>query len=256
MRSERNVDRLPLPLVGITCSRKWDDAACDDGRSFDYAKREYYRQIEAHGGIPILLPNVDREETLVSFLSRLDGLLLTGGDDIDPSWYNEENRFAKSVIDPKRDRVEILLARQACEHGLPVLGICRGIQLMNVAFGGSLHQDVSLRPGTGSHQVDEPYVYLQHPVNIARDTRMFHLAGTEMAQVNSRHHQILDRIAPGFTASATAADGVVEAIENLDGGRYLLGVQWHPEMAPSDPLSIAVFRDFLSAAAGRKLSGR
>ncbi len=242
------------PVIGITCSRKIDDAACDDGRSFDYAKREYYRQIEVHGGIPFLLPNVEREETLAEFLSRIDGLLLTGGDDIDPSWYDEANQFGKSVIDPKRDRVEILLTRQARESGLPILGICRGIQLMNVAFGGSLYQDTSLRSGTGAHQVEEPYVYLEHPVSISRDSRMFGLAGAGTAQVNSRHHQILNRIAPGFTATAFAPDGVVEAIENLLGGCYLVGVQWHPEMSPTHGLSIAVFQDFLRAAAGRNPS--
>ncbi len=239
------------PVIGITCSRKIDDAACDDGRSFDYAKREYYRQVEAHGGIPFLLPNVEREETLASFLSRIDGLLLTGGDDIDPSWYDDENRFAGSVIDARRDRVEILLVRKARERGLPVLGICRGIQLMNVAFGGTLYQDVSLRPGTGAHQVAEPYVYLQHPIDIARGTRIFTLARAETAHVNSRHHQLVDRIAPGFIVSATADDGVVEAIENFGGGCYLLGVQWHPEMSPADALSAAVFQDFLLAATGR-----
>jgi putative glutamine amidotransferase len=236
------------PLIGITCSLKRDDPACLDGRSFDYAKREYYRRLETHGGIPVLLPNVEQEDTILDVLSRVDGLLLAGGEDIDPSWYDEENRFPQSVIHPDRDRAEILLARKACERGLPVLAICRGIQTMNVAFGGSLHQDVSLRPRTGNHKVDEPYAYLVHDVTIVKDSLLFRLAGKEIVQVNSRHHQILNRIAPEFIVSATAPDGVVEAIESIDAGRYLLGVQWHPEMAPDDALSIAIFRDFVSMA--------
>jgi putative glutamine amidotransferase len=240
------------PIIGITCSLRHDDPACLDGRSFDYAKREYYRRIETHGGIPFLLPNVDLEDTLVDFLSGVDGLLLTGGEDIDPSWYREENRFPQSVIQPDRDRAEILLARKARERGMPILGLCRGVQTMNVAFGGSLHQDVSLRPGTGSHDVEEPWVYLVHDVTIVKDTHLFQLAGKEIVQVNSRHHQVLNRIAPEFTVSATAPDGVVEAIENVDGGRYLLGVQWHPEMTPDDALSKAIFRDFVSVASRTK----
>lgn len=240
------------PFIGITCSLKRDDPACLDGRSFDYAKREYYGRIEAHGGIPVLLPNVEQEDTIMDFLSLVDGLLLTGGEDIDPSWYNEENRFPQSVIQPDRDRAEILLARKACQRGKPVLGICRGIQTMNVSFGGSLHQDVSFRPGTGTHKVDEPYAYLVHDVTIVKDSRLFRLAGREIVRVNSRHHQILNRVAPEFTVSATAPDGVVEAIESVDGGRYLLGVQWHPEMTPDDALSIALFRDFVSMASRTK----
>jgi putative glutamine amidotransferase len=240
------------PIIGITCSLKHDDPACLDGRSFDYVKREYYRRIETHGGIPVLLPNVGREDTLLDFLSHVNGLLLTGGEDVDPFWYKEENRFPPPVIQPDRDRAEIFLARKAGQRGMPILGICRGVQTMNVAFGGSLHQDVSLRPGTGSHQVEEPQVYLVHDVTIVKDTRLFLLAGREIVQVNSRHHQILNRIAPEFTVSATAPDGVVEAIESVDGDRYLLGVQWHPEMTPDDALSIAIFRDFVSMACRTK----
>ncbi|MGD0308680.1 MAG: gamma-glutamyl-gamma-aminobutyrate hydrolase family protein [Acidobacteriota bacterium] len=240
------------PLIGISCSLKQDDPVCDDGRKFDFVKQEYYRSVEANGGIPVLLPNVEQEATLLDFLSRIDGLLITGGEDVDPSWYGEENRFAGSMIHPRRDRVEIFLARKARERCLPVFGICRGVQVMNVAYGGSLHQDLSLRPGTGEHKVGRAYVYLDHPVKVLADTRIAQLAGREIVQVNSSHHQILNRIAPGFTVSATALDGVVEAIERFDSGEYLLGVQWHPEMTSDDALSAAIFRDFILSASQRK----
>jgi putative glutamine amidotransferase len=123
---------------------------------------------------------------------------------------------------------------------------------MNVAYGGSLHQDLSLRPGTGEHKVGRAYVYLDHPVKVLAGTRIAQLADREIVQVNSSHHQILNRIAPGFTVSASALDGVVEAIERFGPKEYLLGVQWHPEMTSDDALSSAIFRDFILSATQRK----
>ncbi len=237
------------PLIGITCSLKSDDPVCDDGRKFDYSKEEYYSGIESNGGIPVLLPNVELETTLLEFLSRIDGLLITGGVDVDPSWYGEKDCHSGSEIHPRRDRVEIFLARKARERRMPVFGICRGIQVMNVAYGGSLYQDLSLRPGTGGHKSGKPYVYLDHEVRVISGTHLAQLAGKATVGVNSSHHQLLNRVAPGFTVSAFAGDGVIEAIEKINQDEYLLGVQWHPEMTPRDDLSIALFLDFITVAA-------
>ena len=238
------------PIIGITCSlwaqkEKW---VHQEGRTFDHLKREYYQRVEACGGLPMLLPNVDRDETLDGLLTRIDGLLLSGGDDIDPACYDEPRLFEPSIIHPHRDRVEIELARRARELGRPVFGICRGIQLINVAFGGSLYQDTSLRPGTSPHNSGQPYIPVHHEVIIAKGTRLHNLAGRERVTVTSTHHQHLKRVAEGFTVSATAPDGVVEAIERVSGNEHLIAVQWHPESLPDEIFSRALFEDFIEAA--------
>jgi putative glutamine amidotransferase len=238
------------PIIGISCSLGTTkaDRLGEESCTYDYALRSYHRRIEEHGGVPILLPVVQGDETTLRLATSLDGLLLTGGDDMDPACYGEENRCDTSIIHPDRDRFELALLRFARERRLPVLGICRGFQVMNVHFGGSLYQDLSLRPGTGAHKSDESNVYLPHPVRIAEGTRLHSLAGRGVIEVNSRHHQIVNRLAPGLIPAAVAEDGVIEAFESPEEPRFLLGVQWHPERMPEAPSSAAIFREFIRAS--------
>jgi len=242
------------PRIGISCSlgARKDEGVGRAGPTWDYVKREYYLRVEEHGGIPILLPTVRQEETLREYIRLIDGLLLTGGEDVDPSQYGEKNQSGKSEFHPERDFAEVTVLREAHAREVPVLGICRGIQLMNVCFGGSLHQDLTFRPGTQAHISSEPDVDITHPIRLKTGTRLYRLLGREEHEVNSRHHQLLNRLAVGFTISAAAPDGVVEAIERVDRVEYLVGVQWHPERMPGDPATAAVFRDFLEAAAARR----
>lgn len=238
------------PIIGISCSlgARQQEWIGQPGVTYDYVKREYHRRVEEHGGVPLLLPVVREEATAQAMAARIDGLLLTGGEDVDPARYNEDNCWPASVIHPERDRFEWFLLQLADERRLPVLGICRGVQVMNAYYGGTLYQDLSLRPGTGAHRSPEPAVYLPHIVRVREESRLIQMTQRTEVQVNSRHHQMVKGIAPGFEAAACADDGVVEAIEGKDRSLYRMGVQWHPELMPEAPLTALLFKDFLLRA--------
>lgn len=195
----------------------------------------------------MLLANIDDKDILADFIERIDGLLLAGGYDIDPAYYNEENIFPDSVIHSYRDKIEIQLVNLACKHRLPILAICRGHQLINVALGGSLYQDTSLRKNTLSHENNTGET-LVHPVTINSKSRLAELADNLKTEVNSTHHQHIKTIADGFIVSAESDDKVIEAMENISDTQYILSVQWHPEAMPDNQLSNAIFEDFVKQA--------
>lgn len=239
------------PAIGITCSlwsekKQWLMQA---GKTYDHGKHDYSRLIHSCGGLPLFLPTIEDQDLIADYTGRIDGLLLSGGYDIDPSFFGQQTAHESCIIHPYRDRFEIELAHSARKVGLPILGICRGLQILNIAFGGDIFQDDSLRPGTGRHNTGVEYEPAYHLINLYQDTRLERLAATSQLKVNSTHHQHLDRIAEGFTVSAEAEDGVAEAIERIDGKEYILGVQWHPELMPEDKLSRALFTNFIRASA-------
>jgi anthranilate synthase component 2/putative glutamine amidotransferase len=186
---------------------------------------DYVNAVERAGGRPLLVPpSVDGvDETL----DALDGLIFTGGSDLDPALYDEEAHPETFGVHRLRDDAELALLRAALERDMPVLGICRGIQLLNVALGGDLHQHVPELVGHDGHKNDPPGQFLHHEVEIDPASR---LAGTlgERATVLSHHHQGIRRLAPGLVAAARADDGLVEALEAPE-RRFALGVLWHPE---------------------------
>jgi putative glutamine amidotransferase len=196
-----------------------------------WPQRDYVEAL-THAGAEIreLTPANDR---LPGALASCDGILLTGGPDVDPSEYGEE-RHPTVEVDPVRDEYELALAREALAQDLPIFAICRGAQLLNVAAGGTLIQDVpSQHPTTLTHSRKTPVPDDTHEIAVTPDTCLSVLLAPELAStgrigVNSRHHQSVKRPAPGFVVSATAPDGVVEAIEK-PGAAFCLGVQWHPE---------------------------
>lgn len=190
----------------------------------------YIHSILDAGGIPILIPAMDDEAALQEIVENLDGLLLSGGADIDGRYFNEPTLEELTEIDPERDRYDFLLLRIASDYQLPILGICRGMQVINVAFGGGLWQDIpSQFPGSPlNHSILTQKEQPVHPVKIEKDSVLFPIFGKEEIGVNSRHHQAVKKIADGFKVSATSMDGVVEAIEAYP-HRRILGVQWHPE---------------------------
>ena len=208
-----------MPIIGITNCRKLED----------------YRQSVLHTGgeVRVLETSKDIEGTLAG----LDGLLLTGGGDVDPSLYDEAPHATHDPAEPGRDQFELALVRLARERRLPILAICRGIQVLNVACGGTLVQDIpSQIPGALPHRLPVPphqAMEFAHEVWIDKDSLLARLmrerlSDTDACEVNSRHHQALGKIAPGFVSSATAPDGVIEAIEDPN-ATFCLGVQWHPE---------------------------
>jgi len=169
----------------------------------------------------------------VAALEGVDALVLTGGGDVDPRFYGEKQHPTFSAAEPGRDEFELALARIAIERGLPVLAICRGVQVLNVAAGGSLVQDIESEvPGALVHRVDTTPSTIAHEVWVASGSKLAAMLAERIEEdallVNSRHHQAVKRLAPGFIAAATAPDGVIEAIERSD-LPFCVGVQWHPE---------------------------
>lgn len=214
---------------------------------------DYLQAIEAAGGAPLLIHLTTNDEVLNRLYGQIDGLLLAGGEDIDPACYGVPRHPKLGDPDPVQDDVEIKLTRRALQDGKPVLAICRGIQLLNVALGGTLYQDIpSEIEGALNHNEStdrEDMTYLAHPIVIERDSRLANLLGVTEAMVNTLHHQALRDVALSLRVTARAPDGVVEAVETVSPG-WVVGVQCHPEMLwnSADPRWARLFQAFVEAA--------
>ncbi len=217
--------------------------------------QRYVRTLAASGGVPWLIPLLQGDEcTLRAIYDNLDGIFLTGGVDMDPSHYGEERHQTCDRGDAARDWTEIHLIRWAQADHKPIFGVCRGIQAINVALGGTLYQDVTSQyPAAIKHDyfpTATQYTrdYLAHEIHIDEQSRIGRLLGGRRLHVNSMHHQGIKRLAPGLAASAYAPDGLIEAVECAS-GRFLIGVQWHPEelAETSDPMR-TLFVEFVRAA--------
>ena len=210
-------------------------------------RANYSEAIFGAGGIPVPLPYSADPERLAAY-SVLDGLLLTGGGDVDPAFYGETVCDPSVTVDRARDKFELAVCRAFLAVNKPVFGICRGIQLLNVALGGTLVQHI------GNHRQTEPGAYASHSVTVLPGTRLATLIGPGEHRVNSFHHQATAQPAPGLVVSARAPDGTIEALEASD-GRFLIGVQWHPEYDPGGSTDgRALFAGFIRAALARKRS--
>lgn len=241
------------PRIGIT---SWHRNDGDKLERWEAIRDTYTGAICTAGGLPIILPIADDDPGLIGdFLDTLDGLLFTGGEDVAPAYYGEPVDERCQEPDGARDLFEIHLARAALARRTPVLGICRGLQVLNVAAGGSLYQDIACRPGTLSHHsagaADRQK--LIHAVRILPGTRLHGIMGVKEAQVTSTHHQFVKDLAPGFRVTAESLeDGIVEAIEDPD-RPFLLAVQWHPERMVRDHAEhLALFQGLVRAAGSAK----
>jgi putative glutamine amidotransferase len=215
-------------------------------------KRTYVEAVLGAGGLPILIPFVAPAEA-DAYLALLDGLVLSGGGfDVPPTLYGEQPRSACGPLVPERTDTELRLLRGALASGLPVLGVCGGMQLLDVALGGSLHQDLPADAGIHGHQQPAPKDVPSHDVEVVAGTRLAALVGAGRLRVNSTHHQAVKAVAPGLVVSARAPDGVVEGIE-LPDHPFALGIQWHPESAlRHEPRPAALYRGLVVAAAERR----
>lgn len=195
----------------------------------------YVRSTEAAGLTPVVVPPLMRADTAADALVGCVGLILTGGEDVDPALYGAAPHAAAGRPNPERDRTEIALLRAARERRIPVLAICRGIQIANVALGGTLVQDLPTeRPSEVAHDQVEDQRLRTHRVTVVAGSRLAGALGATTLDVNSYHHQAVDRLAAGLVVSATAPDGVVEGVETTDPDWWMLGVQWHPEDLTTD----------------------
>jgi putative glutamine amidotransferase len=233
------------PLIGVTTSELRSSSAGTLRRHGEPPHAEmalgmtYLRAIEAADGMPVVLPPLGDAEAL---LDRLDGVCLSGGPDLDPEAYGALERHEQlGPTEPGLDAFELALARAADARGLPILGICRGAQALNVARGGTLHQHVP------AHRQTEPATATTHTVHVDEGTQLAALVGTRPLRVNSFHHQAVDTLGRGLRAVAHAADGTVEAIE-APGAGFLLGVQWHAEGLAHEPRHRVLFEALVVAA--------
>lgn len=209
------------PLIGITGNFSDGNLSLAQG---------YYQSVIRAGGVPLIIPPYEDTDLLINTLDTLDGILLSGGGDINPLFLGEEPSQGLHSVNPYRDRQELMLVRLAANRQIPILGICRGIQIMNAALGGSLCQDIYTEAdGTPlKHSQEMDRAFASHTINIAKDSLLYRIMRTEKLPVNSFHHQAVKAPAPGFRISATAPDGIIEAIESTE-HKSMLGVQWHPE---------------------------
>jgi putative glutamine amidotransferase len=228
-----------LPVIGVTRCSRLDD---------------YLASIERSGARPRVLEVSESPRTV---LETLDGVLLTGGGDIDPVFYGENRHQSVEDAEPGRDEFEIDLARRAMEQDLPILAICRGAQVLNVAAGGTLVQDIPTAVTTDlSHSITEPKSRVAHEIEVAADSRLHSALGGAVdascaCRVNSRHHQSVGKLGQRLVASAKAPDGVVEGIEAPD-ATFCVGVQWHPENFWRTGEFKPLFDAFVEAARNRK----
>lgn len=227
------------PLIGICANYLSDDTigiAAGIGakdQEWQLLADDYIVAIERAGGVPVILPITKDIETLTPLLQKLDGILFSGGSDIDPYLYDEYPKFGLGAIEPKRDAHEVKLARKVLsELNIPVLGICRGMQLLTVATGGKLYQDLaSQKPEGINHSVPKSIRHHAfHPVRIENSSLLYDIFQEEELRVNSFHHQAVKELGKGFKATMIAPDGIIEGMEWEESNRFVVAVQWHPEM--------------------------
>ena len=245
----------PRPLIGVTTQTLHAIEGIPSELPVSWVMNQrYVHAVMAAGGVPVLVPLLAEDPaTLREIYDRLDGVLVPGGVDIDPSYYRMSRHERLGRLDPARDTSELVMTRWAVQDGKPFLGLCRGLQVLNVALGGTLWQDLEeVRPSSLKHD----YVptagwardHLAHAIEVTPDTRLAEALGTGSLHVNSMHHQGIQELSYRLRPTAYAPDGLIEAAE-LDDGGFAVGVQWHPEMFSTGERSVGrIFDAFVSAA--------
>ena len=227
------------PIIGIF-------AEVDDNL-VTAVRRTYISAIEKTGGLPVLIPYVESDEILDGMVDGCDGFFFTGGKDIDPKHYGEKKKLTCEEIQPNRDNLELRAFEKVLSSGKPLLAICRGAQLVNIALGGTLYQDIPSETETELvHRQTVGEFEYSHHVNIVKDTPMYSLVGSERISANSFHHQAIKKLGEGLEVMAKADDGIIEAVY-YNGDRYLRAYQWHPErLFDKDRYNRSVFEDFIN----------
>jgi putative glutamine amidotransferase len=276
MKRRSLASRNERPLIGVTTSEvrpaeRVTPLPEGEPRGVEMALgMPYLRGVEAAGGLPLVIPPL-APEAIEPLLDRVDGILLSGGPDLDPDLYGAEPHAELGPIEPDLDRFELDVARRADAREMPILAICRGTQALNIVRGGDLHQHIPDRSEETSHRQSTPGDQPSHAVAVAPGSRLAevlalaasdgaHALDGEDLGVNSFHHQAIERLGEGLVVSARADDGTIEAVEDPE-RPFLVGVQWHAETLVNRPFEAALFRGFVEAcrrdaAAGRERRGR
>ncbi len=234
------------PLIGITAARSTSHSGLPE---FSVVEA-YVRAVSQAGACPVLIPPSLSEVELNTIVQRLDGVLFSGGGDIDPVYYGAEPHPKVGEVDLDRDRMELHLLQKSVQEATPFLGICRGLQLVNVGLGGTLYADIHDQYSAAQkhdYYPGWPRNYLAHEVKVTQDSQLAGILGLDQAEVNSFHHQAVCQLAPGLHPTAYSPDGLVEAVE-LPDHPFGLAVQWHPEWLTAYAPMRALFRAFTEAA--------
>ena len=241
------------PIIAISVNYQDDDEVArasgmgTDGQRMDYTATDYSLAVEKAGGIPVWVPTMADENDVKELLDRCDGVILSGGHDVDPLQYNDRNVYS-GKISPKRDRQDLLIARYALEKGMNVLGICRGCQILNVACGGTLHQDLEQAGLLNHFGASYPRNYGWHSINIESGSLLEKIFGKDKVMVNSFHHQAIKT--PGENVKIIARANIDDATEGIvvnGKSKFALGVQWHPEMMGDSDEQAKIFTAFIDA---------
>lgn len=221
------------------------------GESTYFIRARYVDAVQDLGGVPLILPATQEAKLRKGMLSRIDGLLITGsGPDLNPRLYGERQTARFKIMSAERSEFELCLAREAIREGCPILGICGGLQLLNVALGGSLIQDIETAvPRALPHQQEETATRVSHRVRITPGTRLHRILRSDTIRVNSSHHQAPKGVAPGLMVNAMAPDGIIEGLESAE-PCFVIGIQWHPEyLYRRNEASRRLFKAFLKESA-------
>jgi putative glutamine amidotransferase len=229
------------PLIGL--NGRYESDAQYPVRDQTRVYAPYYRALLAAGALPVVIPTMEKRSVLAEYLDRLDGFVFTGGLDLPPHAYGQAKHPQTQECDPKRFASDRLLAELALEREIPVLAICMGVQLLNVVYGGTLIQHIESDVGHESKDLGNDSF---HAIIIEEESQLRRVVGTSEMEVNSAHHQAVEKVAPGLRVVARASDGIVEAVEMTDRG-FFLGVQWHPERIFERPEQQRIFAAFVDA---------
>ncbi len=248
------------PIIGITANFSTED---EIGTKFNMGAKnqswhlladDYIKAVEVAGGIPVIIPVIDAYEELKSLIKRLDGVILSGGSDVSPILYGKDTNVETGVLELNRDLQESFIARYIIENTeIPLFGICRGSQIMNVSMGGSLIQDISNEEGINHADFKQKMNFLSHRIAIRENTLLKEIIKKDCELINSFHHQSVKDLGKDFKISATAFDDVVEAIEMPSRKSFTLGVQWHPEgIFKTSDSQMNIFIEFIRESLNKK----
>lgn len=235
------------PLIGITTAYEKRTK-----RDYECLSYNYIKAVQLAGGLPILIPTLLNEE-MDRYLDLIDGLILSGGEDIDPAFYGAEPISQLGELCPERDPFEMKIFVKALERKIPVLGICRGFQVINVALGGTLYQDIKVQQGSHVNHLNlkNPVDTLQHEVILTRDSKLYQVMRKDRLMVNSLHHQAVNKVGENLKVVGVSTDDIIEALE-YKGENFVLGVQWHPEdLVVKDGYFLELFKAFIEEIKNR-----
>ncbi|EYE88452.1 hypothetical protein Q428_07670 [Fervidicella metallireducens AeB] len=237
---------MAKPLIGITCNYLLSEKENLLGQEGNYISQAFIDAVLKSGGVPILIPIINSEEDILQIMDKLDGIILSSGYDVNPIYYGEEPSVHVGFTYSPRDIFELFIVKAAIERDMPILGTARGQQIMTVAFGGKLYQDISENKNAYINHIQRANINdIGHYIDIVPGTKLHKIFDTDRMLVNSFHHQAAKTVPANFIISATSSDGIIEAIEHQS--KPIMAVQWRPDiMIKKHPVMLKIFKEFIS----------